>query len=298
MTDRSSSDNGEVSRNADFISVIPSEKLYWAHVADSITFHHGRLSSQAERVLPVDVDSLHQCWIKVPQRGGWLMAGIQPERLRQFLLQHPDISPKVWALVPSQIPPHLPALPAAACASLNFLWGEFEPESSRRLRIATLFAATIGMILVVISAVFGIERHRSAWLAIATSVNQRSEARLATAVTGDAAIPADQRLTMALRRAEAAAGLVGSQQLDVATILQTLLASLPRDMRVQTESLSVGAERVTWRARVTDLAQAERLHQACDSLSDAGFRLQPLQAQQSDGCATVVIDLLPQLTQP
>lgn len=280
------------------IATIPADLLYWAHVTETISFHAGRLSSQAERVLPTDVDALHQCWVKLPKQGGWLMAGIEPERLRQHLLQRSDITPKVWALVPSEIPPHFPALSTAARSSLNFLWGDFETEPSRRIRIATQVVVISFIIVAVLVTLVGIERHRAAWLANASAVNQRTETRLSASLSGDAALPSDQRLTMALRRAEAAAGLSGGRQANIPAIIQTLLASLPRDMRVQTESLSVNAERITWRARVTDLAQAERIHKACSTLKNSGFRLQPLQAQQSDSSALVVIDLLSQQAQP
>jgi hypothetical protein len=285
-------------KDGGLIATIPAHLLYWAHITETTSFHAGRFSSQAERVLPADVDSLHHCWVKLPKQGGWLMAGIEPERLRQYLAQRSDITPKVWALVPSEIPPHFPVLSTGARLSLNFLWGDFETEPSRRFRIATQWTVVFFIIVAVLVSLIGIERHRAAWLATTSAINQRTETRLAASLPGDATIPSDQRLTMALRRAEAAAGLSGDKQANIPAIIQTLLASLPRDMRVQTESLSVNSERITWRSRVTDLVQAERLHKACSSLNNSGYRLQPLQAQQIDSSALVVIDLLSQQVQP
>lgn len=280
------------------VLTIPANQLFWAHVSDAGSFHPGRLASQAEHVLPVDIDTLHHRWFRVPNRGGWVMAGIEPERLRNYLRHHSQMTPQVWALIPTSIPTHLPPVGPEALHSFNLLSGPFEPEGCRRIRSLTLMIATIGILLTTLLVLIGIERHRSRWMTITHAVGERMEQRLSATVPGDARIPADQRLVMALRRAEAAAGINGTNFADAPALMQQLLGTTPRDMRLQTESLRVAGDRITWRVRVPDLAQAERLHQSCSPLQTLGFRLQPLQAQQADGSALAVIDLIPLQLQP
>lgn len=282
----------------DTTATIPAELFYWAHIPDPGSFHRGRLISQAERLVPVDVDTLHQCWARLPAGAGWLMIGIEPHRLRQHLAGRSDISPRIWALVPSGIPAHLPGDSERVRGRLNCLWGPFEPAPRRRLRLTCGATAAVGGLLVIVALLVGMECHRHSWLQIAAAVTTRTTQRLQDMVPGDPGLPADQRLVMELRRLEASAGLGKADDIDVPGVLQTLINGLPRDLRVQTEALSVTSDRISWRARVVDLASAERLQQACASVAVSGFRPQPLQAQQGVGYALAVIDLVRSPVQP
>lgn len=270
---------------------IPAEMLYWAWVppSQSTTAQADRYA--AERLLPVDCDQLHLVMNAAPG-GGRLIAAIEPERLRRFLLDVDASAGAPWELVPDRAPPGLPADAVALIGTINLLTGSFEPAPRRTFRHRCLGIAAVGIAVSLLLLVIGTARN-AAW-SRAEAARLRSEAgqRLAAALPsapGDAVTP-DERLTMELRRLDAAAALPSGTRIDVPHATQLLLAAIPADLRVQVENLSLASDRVTARVRVPDLASAERLQQAWSAVAPAAhLRPEPLQAQRQEGVAVATL---------
>ena len=272
-------------------ATLPADLFYWVVLPPDTPGVRSEKAYRAERVLPVNVDTLHQVWCRLPD-GGRVMVAIEPDRLRHALINRTDITPATWSVVPASTPGHLPEAVEQLRPHLNCLHGAFEPAPRRRLRLATIAVGAAGFMLSAIALIAGMERHRDEYRQVATTVSERLQRQLQSSVPGDQTTPADLRLTMELRRLEASAALAPDGGLNAAHLLQKLCDRLPRDVRMQAESISVAADRISLRIRTVNLASAERIHQACAALAQGGLRLEPLQAQQAEGYAIAVVDLV------
>ena len=65
-------------------ATLPPELFYWVVLPPEVPGVRSEPAYRAERVLPVNVDQLHQVWCRLPD-GGRVLAAIEPERLRQAL---------------------------------------------------------------------------------------------------------------------------------------------------------------------------------------------------------------------
>ena len=267
---------------------IPTQALYWVRLAsrEAPRSPTGR-RYRSERVLPVPVESLHLVETRLAD-GDWLLAGIEPDRLRAHLVDRSDIGRSTWWLVPDAIPAHLHVPEAEtldACARLNLLSGAFEPASHRSRRrlidIGGLVAAGLMCALIVI----GVERRVAAAHADALRVQAAAQTEVESVVPalGTATNPT-ARLTMELRRLEqvARSPALANSAADAGLAIEALLARWPADVRAQIETLSASPDRVILRGRVPTLVDAERIAQACPRLETGtrSWSAQPLQAQQ------------------
>jgi hypothetical protein len=268
---------------------LPAELFFWVTLTRDDVRGGGKLSYRAERLLPVNVDTLHQTWQRLAN-GGWVMMGIEPQRLQLALQQHPDLTESIWSVIPDRIPGHLPTEIEAIRPQLNCLHGQFEPAPRQRLNRLIKQVLIIGLSSAAFFALIGMERQRSALFVQAEAVNKRLQQRLESSLPGDPTIPADQRLIMELRRLEASTAVVSPSGTDAARMTQNIIGRLPRDTRYQVEALTISDERISLRVRLVDLSVAEKLHRALVELSTTDLRIQPLQAQQLDGYAMAVID--------
>ena len=274
---------------------IPADMLYWGVIPGGKR-QSAELSSADryafEQGLPVDVDALHLCTAK-SVTGDQIVIGIEPERLRQWLSVHATTWSAVWELVPSQLPPGIPA--PVAKQSWSLLTDKFEPAVRRRAR-RVVWAGWVGAAAVAtIFAVIGTER-TVAWAHRESQrLSDETAAQVLAALPPSAGDPstADERLVMAVRRL-AASDLTPTQHLPVPHMLQKLVAALPPAVRLQIENLSVAPERVSVRLRVLDLVAAEQVHHAWQGIAaELHLRAEALQAQTQDGAAVAVITLVP-----
>ena len=276
-----------------YAATIDAQLLYWVRLpADA-----GRLDAQQqhyrfERVLPVPVESLHVVSTRL-RDGGSLLVGIEPERLRSHLAGRQDVSGMTWQLLPDRIPDHLAMAEApAALAGLNLLQDEFEPARRRRVRQAGGIATGVGLALILILALVGIERRVAAHGAAADATRRKGQELLSQALGQPGGrLPNAALLTQELRRLELAARGPAATQLDSPGILQRLWAAWPADIRTQVETVSLAPDRLVVRGSVPTLADAERVAKACPTITNGEtvFRAAPLQAEQTARGAVFLI---------
>ena len=135
-------------------ATLPADLFYWVVLPPDTPGVRSEKAYRAERVLPVNVDTLHQVWCRMPD-GGRVMVAIEPDRLRHALINRTDITPATWSVVPASTPAHLPEAVEQLRPHLNCLHGAFEPAPRRRLRLATIAVGAAGFMLSAI--VSGIE---------------------------------------------------------------------------------------------------------------------------------------------
>jgi hypothetical protein len=271
-----------IAASAASVRQIPADLLYWARLpAGTGGLAPIRQDFRFEQVLPVPVDSLHVARTRL-RDGGWLLVGIEPDRLRAHLADHPEAG-AAWSLVPDRLPAHLAGGEAeAALARLDLRHGPFEPDGRRRLRRRRdlCVAACLGLTLLV--TLIGIERRVAAQGSAVLELHRRDQAALDRIVGKGGNLPAQARLAQELRRLEQAAqgGLAGS---DLSCALQHLWAVWPADVRVQVESVSLTPGRLVVRGSAPSLAEADRIARACPSLpAGAGILVaEPLHAELS-----------------
>lgn len=272
---------------------IDARLLYWTRLPpEAGRLDRQQLTYRFERVLPVPVESLHV--VAAPLRdGGSLLIGIEPDRLRAHLAQRQDVSGDTWALVPDQVPGHLAADDAAAALpGLNLLQDDFEPARRRQTRRTRDLATGIGLALVLVLALVGIER-RVAVDGRAVAALDRSGRELLTAALGPSSgtVPNAALLTQELRRLEQAARSPTATPVDAAGILEHLWKAWPAEVRAQVETVSLSADRLVVRGSVPALADAELIAKASPVITVGGavFLAAPLQAEQSPHGAVFLI---------
>ena len=215
-------------------------------------------AARLESVAPCDSDGLHLVAAALPD-GRTLVAGVEPDRLRAWLLAHPH---RRWSLHPGPLPEGLadPPLPPDAHRRLDLLVGAFEPAPRRRLRLAFASIAAGALLAVAGLAVVGAEQR---WLA-ARQAQGRVAAELRAQVA--AALPElasdDPRLALAqeLRRLSAQDPAAAQElAVDLGPLLDDLSAAWPAGQRIETSTLTIGRDRVVLRARMRNGEEAERL---------------------------------------
>ncbi len=279
------------------VTKIPAELLYWGHLPAGTTSGDA-LRFRFERFLPIPIEQLHSAQVAIAN-GGFLIVGIEPDRLRAYLATRTDITPATWELVPDRLPEHVAEIPGAAqrLSTLNLLHGDFEPAPSRRLRTIMAFAIHLGLAMTVLLVVIGVERRVQ--LARDHAVAQRLATRAALAlVIPDApgGVKPELRLTMEVRRLEQAARDPAATSGDLAHLIQALWRVWPTTLRAQVDTVSANPERIVIRGRTAGLAQAEQLAQACAQVisDDVRYRAEPLQAQGDERGASFLLTLVRQ----
>jgi hypothetical protein len=276
-----------------YAATIDAQLLYWVRLPAEA----GRLDAQQqrfrfERVLPVPVESLHVVSTRL-RDGGSLLVGIEPERLRSHLAGRQDVSAITWELLPDRIPDHLSMAEApTARAGLNLLQDEFEPARRRRVRQVGGIASGLGLALILILTLVGIERRVAATGAAADATRRKGQELLSQALGQPGGrLPNAALLTQELRRLELAARGPSATHLDTPGILQHLWAAWPADIRTQVETVSLVPDRLVIRGSVPTLADAERVAKSCPSIISGGtvFQAAPLQAEQTARGAVFLI---------
>ncbi len=280
---------------------IPSDQIYWCRLATgaakrAITAQLYRF----ERMLPVPIEELQWTHARVSGEESLFIA-IEPQRLRQFLAGAAT-SGEPWKLIPERLPEHLRSDLEAdggeqLLTRLNLLHGRFEPAQRRRLRRILWLAVHAGLGLLVMALLVGAERRASWHRRASLDAGARSRALIAQVFaqqggTGNRPELAEPRLIMEVRRLEQALDATrAAAGVDVIALLQDLWRRWPKDLLIQVDGLSIGPERIALNAKVPSLADAERLSSACAEIAAPGvrFRADPLQAQMSDGQATVAL---------
>lgn len=276
-----------------YAATIDARLLYWTRLPpETGPLEDQQLHYRFERVLPVPVENLHVVRSRL-RDGGSLLVGIEPERLRSLLAGRQDVSVDTWELVPDRVPDHLAtAETSAALPGLNLLHGIFEPERRRQARRLRDVATGLGLALILVLALVGIERRVAAQGLAAESLRRKGQVILAQALgQPSGTLPNAALLTQELRRLEQAARSPAAAPLDTAGILQHLWNHWPKDVRTQVETISLVPDRLVIRGSVPTLADAERMAKADPTITtgDTIFQAAPLQAEQTARGAVFLI---------
>lgn len=273
--------------------VIPSEMLYWCVVPPSQSGgrlrQHDLIRYEMEHWAPVDADKLHVVTGRAPS-GVQVAVGIERERLRQWLADHTDHLQDAWELVPDRVPPIIDT--TLDPAQLSLLTGPFEPAKRRSVRRQLTAILIIAGGIIWTGLIIGMARSESWSRAQLQRQGQAFQERLVAAFPykpGDSST-SDERLTMAIRQLDVSAGNNG---LDVPRLLQQALSTIPPEIRLRVESLSIDRQRFALRFQTLDPVSAERIHAAFQKIAaPAGFRSEPLQVQTTGDIASAIITLV------
>jgi hypothetical protein len=276
------------------VATCPAELLYWGHIPKTSVVGDA-LSFRFERVLPLSIEQIHVTRALLPD-GSALVAGIELDKFRAYLASRADITPATWELYPDKIPPHLQQLTDAdgALAKLNLLHGPFEPAPRLLLRQITAWCIHVGLALIIILAIIGVERRVDQTRQLSSAQRALNQQAIqAIVVNENAAIKPDVALTLELRRLEQAAQDPTNTTGDMGIALEHIWRAWPQDIRAQIELVHANKERFVIRGRVPTLSDAERIAHAYQRIDVPfhRFRVEPMQAQQDGQGASFLLTI-------
>jgi hypothetical protein len=219
----------------------PADRFFWAILdAPGVRAWAGQTMPEGLRPLlqedlPSPVDQVHAVAVSLPD-GKVLVCAAPRGELG-------ELAESCLRLSPECLPPDLTIEPGVDTGSLNLLVGDFEPRTLRRERakrrmLVSLTAAALACLLAV-----GLVRRAEAW--------GRTEREARTAVSTLGATPAVLHVELERLRKAPRPGAHATSSPDAAVALAGLLASWPRQLECQTDSVNVGSSTMTLSLTVT-----------------------------------------------
>lgn len=275
------------------------EQFYWAKL-DAASLGR-RASSRAlgymfESVLPVPIDDVQAVYVKM-DANSYIACGMDKEWLNELITLSP------LTLTPTQLPEFLSNTQDIDASRFNLLVGDFAPTTLRRVkRMRSSVAAMIVLILAAALTV-GLERRVSS-LNEQTEFLRQQQYEIAVAVLGEnvskSSLPPALQLTAELRE------LQSTRQVDTAALdkndasqtLADLFAHWPRELMLQTASVSITDQSISIHAELQESSAAQSLTEALEPMHDWILRQPRVDVSDKSTKATIQLTKRPDANLP
>lgn len=282
----------------------PASRFYWS-ILDSSNLPNGRpnasqLGYLLENVLPVSIDQVHAVFLPLGENRH-LACGVARNDLADHTLA------AALTLGPQALPPHLhleddpgdssSLLPDPA--TINLLCGPHEPTAIKRLKRRAGMLITIVMAIVLILALFGMERRRAVAIQSVEQIKAEQDAVVASVILPEAssafAGPLELQLTAELRRLRQtrAARAPDEHYADITASVIALFSAWPADVHLETESVMIDPQRILIVGRAPSMSEASKVNEQLNTVE--GWTIDAPDANKRSDHTAISVSLKPLL---
>lgn len=262
---------------------LPAERCYWVRLEPgSQPWSPHLIRSKAQEWLPVPFDSLIMTW-RIAADRRVLVTGVDRSTLSTALTAQPT----PWMIIPDRIPEHV-AVDDITVDALDFLCRCPPPPHLRRLQILSS-ALAIGVVAIVSAALLvGSWRRHAIRVTHQAELDSEAATAIASSLSPMVSGPTEDIPTLIARVEQTIAPLqhfAEPARARPASIYLALARSWPSELRVETSSLLIDAQRLAIAGQAAKVEDAQALARTiADSISTQDrWRMQPLQAGNDAG---------------
>ncbi len=267
---------------------LPPEQFYWARLETTQLGESRRPNLRSlgylfESVLPIPIEDVHAVYERI-DANTFLACAMSCTELSELNFAG------AITLTPSAVPTFLECNVEAS--RLNLLTVQFAPPQARRLKTQCLAIAIVLVVGIAVLLIFGMERRINAMQAQAVLYDER-ENTVARSILGDDAsansLPVRLQLTALARELRSTRDVQTGpiESSDAAVALSELLTVWPRNVSIQTTSLSVTPQMITIQGSLDNAGNVQQLADALQILSAWDLR-QPRVNSSRDSVRTTI----------